>query len=72
MKKMETRKVNRFLKPNWQLKQCELKLDDWVFGINFYGKAMIDLARVQVSMSREQMTKWELFKHLIWRIWHEK
>lgn len=49
--------------------QDTIKLDDKVFRVSFYGRSPVDLAHVQVGMSFRTMTKWELFKHLLWRIW---
>lgn len=38
--------------------------------ISFYGRTTYDLANIQVSFEHGEMTKRELFKRLLFRLWH--
>jgi hypothetical protein len=39
--------------------------------ISFYAKTDFDLAQVHCSFDHKEMTKWQLFKRLLFRIWHK-
>jgi hypothetical protein len=68
----ESKRITRKLSKKWQYTQGDIKIDDKIFHVNFYGKSTIDLAQIQLNMGFKTMTKWELFKHLCWRIWRNR
>jgi hypothetical protein len=55
----------------WRKYKNVFPFSDQNLTVSFYAKTDFDLAQIQCNFEHGEMTKWQLFKRLIFRIWHK-
>ena len=55
----------------WRKFEQVFPFSDQNITISYYARADFDLAQLQCNFKHGEMTKWQLFKRLIFRIWHK-
>jgi hypothetical protein len=70
--KNKTNKATQSGKETWRRTKQTFPFSDQNMTVSFYAKTDFSLAQVQCNFEHREMTKWQLFKRLLFRIWHKK